>query len=135
MKILGVDSVGGISGGGSFYFFKALARIHEVRSMIVKLSKFEILGDRVRAFRPYPNPYEKFPWSFFPYNKNVGSFIKRTQICERKIEEIAWKPNMVLQLGVYLSPTMRKNACPHACYIDATSKMAEREYPPWGRDV
>lgn len=45
---------------------------------------------------------------------------------------MAWKPDIVLQLGVYLSPTTGKNAFPYACYIDATSKMAEREYPPWG---
>jgi hypothetical protein len=109
VKILGVDSVGGIAGGGSFYFFKALARTNEVRSIIIKLSKFEFFGDRIRAFRPYPIPYEKFPWSFFPYNKNTGSFIKRTQICERKIEKMAWKPDIVLQLGVYLSSTTRKN--------------------------
>jgi hypothetical protein len=129
MKILGVSSMGGFSGGGGSYFLEALARINEVRSNNIKLSKLQILGDLIRAFSPYPNPYEKFPKSFFPYHKNVGGFIERTQNCERKIEKMAWKPDTVLQLGVYFSPfTMTgKNACPYACYVDATSKMAERE--------
>lgn len=77
MKILGVDSTGGFSGGGGSYFFKALARTNEVRPIFIKLSKFQFLGDQIRSFSPYPKPYEKFPWSFFPYHKNVGSFIKR----------------------------------------------------------
>ena len=132
MKILGVESVGGISGGGNSYFFRALARIHDVRSLEIKLSKFDFLRDRMRAFSPYPNRNEKFPGSFFPYNKNTWSFIKRTQICERKIKKMAWKPDIVLQLGLFLSPTTRKNAFPYTCYVDSTSKMSEREYPPWG---
>ncbi len=132
MKILGVESVGGISGGGSRYLFKALSKFNQVNSISIKFSKFQFLEDRIRAFRPYPNSNEKFPWSFFPYNKNAGSFIKRTQICESRIEKMAWKPDVVLQLGVYLSPTMGKNPIKYSCYIDATSKMTEKEYPQWG---
>ncbi len=132
MKILGVDSTGGFSGGGGSYFFKALSQINEVRSIFVKLSKFQFFEELARSFRPYPSPNEKFPWAFFPYHKTAGSFVRRTLNCERMIERMQWKPDVVLQLGVYLSPTMGKKTFPYACYIDATSKMAEREYPPWG---
>ena len=134
MKILVVDSYAGLSGEGSLHFFKALARINEVRSIYIDLSKPERLGDLIRSFSPYPYPNreDEFPWSFFPYRRNVGSFIKRTQNCERKIESMSWKPDRILQLGLYHSPTTRKNAYPYACYIDATSKIAAREYPPWG---
>lgn len=132
MKILVVCSTGGISGGGDSYLLRALARIHNVRSLEIKLSRLNFLGDRMRAFSPYPNPYERFPGSFFPNNKNTWSYMKRTQICERKIKEMAWRPDIVLQLGLYLSPTTRKSAYPYACYVDSTSRMSEREYPPWG---
>jgi glycosyltransferase involved in cell wall biosynthesis len=132
VKILVVCSTGGISGGGDLYFLRALARIHDVRSLEIKLSRFNFLRDRMRAFSPYPNPYERFPGSFFPNNKNTWSFMKRTQICERKIEKMTWRPDIVLQLGLYLSPTTRKNAFPYTCYVDSTSKVSEREYPPWG---
>ncbi len=130
MRILGVDSPGGISGGGSFYLFKALGKTNEVRSITVKLSKLQFLEDLVRSFSPYPNPYAGFPESIFPNHKNVGSFIARTQNYELSFRRMVWKPDVVLQLGVYLSTGT--NALPYTCYIDATSKMAEREYPPWG---
>jgi glycosyltransferase involved in cell wall biosynthesis len=131
MRIFGVNSTGGFSGGGGSYFFKALGRRNEVKSTFIQLSKFDFCGDLVRSFRPYPNPYEKLPWSFFPYHKNIGSFLRRTQICERKIKNLTWKPDMVLQLGVYLSPFSGNSTFPYSCYIDATSKTAEA-YPPWG---
>lgn len=142
MKILAVYTFGGISGGGNSYFFRALARTHNVRSLEIELSGFNFLGHLMRTFGPYPDRYEedadlrgKFPLALFPYIRNAGSFIKRTQICERKIKKMTWKPDIVLQMGVFNSvcaPTTRKNAFPYACYVDSTSKMSDREFPPWG---
>jgi len=126
-----VDSTGGISGKGKLYLLKALARTNEARSTVIKLSKLELLQDRIRAFSPHINPYEKFPWTFFPYNKSAESFIIRTQISQRTIESMAWKPDVILQLGVYMSPSMRKNGYPYTCYVDTTSRIVEKEYPPW----
>jgi glycosyltransferase involved in cell wall biosynthesis len=127
LRLLGISTSGShLSGFANKFLFSALGEYHQIVEVFYpRFSGLNWCLNVVRSFHP-----NRYKWNEL-FDKNPWAFRKRTQICERKIQSLKNKIDLVFALGCFCAPITGEPWTSYVFYIDSTMKMAEKEYPPW----